>query len=70
MKTEKEKVITADLRDTLKDVMKKEIENLSATLEALEPEKKLDFIIKLMPFVFPKVDTVKASHGEPWKSDW
>jgi hypothetical protein len=66
MKTkEKEQVVTKDLRETLKGIMQNEIEKLPEYLDGLEPKEKLNVICKLMPYVFPKVQTVSSSQGEP-----
>ena len=45
----KEQVLTMGLRDTLKVIMKKEVENLPKTLEALEPKDRINVLCKLMP---------------------
>ena len=55
---------TADIRETLKDIMQKEISELPKRLEALDDEKRLGIICKLMPYVFPKIETVEATRGE------
>ena len=64
MKT-KEQVLTMGLRETLKNIMQKEIEKLPETLEALDPKERLNVVCKLMPYVFPKVETVHLTEGEP-----
>jgi len=61
----KEQVLTMGLRETLKTIMKNEIEKLPETLEALDPKERLNVVCKLMPYVFPKVETVHAKEGEP-----
>lgn len=61
----KEQVLTMGLRENLKNLMQKEIEKLPDTLDALEPKERLNVVCKLMPFVFPKVQTVHAKEGEP-----
>lgn len=66
MKT-KDQVLTNDLRDKLKSIMQKEIEKLPETLEALEPKERINILCKLMPFVFPKVESVHPTEGEPWQ---
>lgn len=62
----KEQVITMDLRETLKTVMQKEMQKLPETLETLEPKERLNVLCKLMPYVFPKVETVHSKEGEPF----
>lgn len=68
MKTE-EQVLTMELRQTLKATMKKELEKLPETLQALEPKDRLNVLCRLMPFVFPKVETIHAKEGEPIQFD-
>jgi hypothetical protein len=62
---DKEQVLTRTLRDTLKESMKKEIESLPEMLAALTPNERIAAICKLMPFIFPKVETINATDGEP-----
>jgi hypothetical protein len=61
----KEQTLTAELRDTLKTIMQNEIEKLPETLEQIEPKERVNIICKLLPFVFPKLNTVSATEGEP-----
>lgn len=68
MKTE-EQVLTMELRQTLKATMKKELEKLPDTLQALEPKDRLNVLCRLMPFVFPKVETIHAKEDEPIQFD-
>ena len=68
MKT-KEQVLTKGLRETLKNIMQNEIEKLPKTLEALEPKERINVLCKLMPYVFPKVETVHPKEGEPFTFD-
>jgi len=68
MKT-KEQILTNDLRDKLKSIMQKEFEKLPETLEKLEPKERINILCKLMPFVFPKVEAVHPTQGEPMQLD-
>lgn len=68
MKTENP-VLVNDLRRTLKTVMQKEIEKLPEYLESLEPQERINIVIKLIPFVFPKVQPVHLKEGEPFTFD-
>jgi hypothetical protein len=61
----REKAITSDLRQILKAIMQKEIERLPETLDGLEPKERINIVCKLMPYVFPKVETVTHYQGEP-----
>lgn len=59
------KPLTGGLRDTLKQMMQTELEQLPETLKELEPAQRLNVICKLMPYVLPKTESVKANFGEP-----
>jgi hypothetical protein len=61
----KEQILTNDLRGKLKSIMQKEIEKLPETLETLEPKERINILCKLMPFVFPKVEAIHPTMGEP-----
>ena len=69
MKT-KEQILTKELRDSLKELVKKEIKDLPKHLESLDPKDRINVVIKLMPFVFPKVQTVHLTEGEPNIFEW
>ena len=58
-------VITKDLRNQLKELVKTELDKLPDTLENMEPKERLEIVLKLMPFVLPKVKGVNHSLGEP-----
>ena len=64
-----EKILTNELRYHLKNVIQKELSQLSEQLEALDPKERLNVLCKLMPYVFPKVDTVHLREGEPFTFD-
>ncbi|MBO7433431.1 MAG: hypothetical protein J6U13_06705 [Salinivirgaceae bacterium] len=66
-KETKNDVITSDLRKQLKSMLATEIQKLPDYLSELDTEKRIGFLIKLMPFVFPKVDSVSMGAGE---TDW
>ena len=65
IKKTSEQALTSDLRQVLKAIMQKEIERLPETLEALEPKERVIIVCKLMPYVFPKVESVAHFQGEP-----
>lgn len=69
MKTKEKQILTRGLRESLKTIMQNEIEKLPETLEALEPKERINVVCKLMPFVFPKVQTVHPKEGEPFSFD-
>lgn len=64
-KIEYNKPLTGNIRDTLKELMQKELEQLPDTLKELDPVQRLNIICKLIPYVLPKVESVSHTQGEP-----
>ena len=64
--------MTGNIRDTLKELMQNEIEQLPDTLKELEPAQRLNILCKLIPYVLPKVESVTHKEGEPElpKKNW
>lgn len=62
--------MTKEIRAVLKDVIGQQLESMPDVLETLEPKERLEFIIKLIPYVLPKVETVKMNDGEGLNFDW
>lgn len=60
------KPLVKDIRETLKQHIQKELEQLPDTLKDLEPEKRLNIICKLVPFILPRVDSIHPENGEPF----
>lgn len=59
------KPLTGNIRDTLKELMQNELEQLPDTLKELEPVQRLNILCKLIPYVLPKVESVTHKLGEP-----
>ena len=57
--------LTKELRSVLKDVLYEEIDRLPERLDELDTKDRLELLVKLMPFVFPKVQSVSQSLDEP-----
>jgi hypothetical protein len=64
-KVEYNKPLTGNIRDTLKELMQRELEQLPDTLKELEPVQRLNILCKLIPYVLPKVESVTHTQGEP-----
>jgi hypothetical protein len=59
------KPLVKSIRETLKEQVQKELESLPETLKDLEPEKRLNIVCKLIPYVLPKVEAVHSEKDEP-----
>ena len=50
--------MTKELRSVLKDVLFEELGEIKEKLDMLEPKERLELVIKLIPYVLPKVNSV------------
>jgi len=57
--------LTKELRTILKNILAKELETLPEHFEKLETKDRLELVIKLIPYVLPKVEPVSIDEGEP-----
>ena len=60
--------MTKELRSILKDVMHQEIEIIQDHLVQLSSKERVELLIKLMPYVLPKVENISHTTNEPL--DW
>jgi hypothetical protein len=60
---------TKEIRTVLKGVINNELLNIENLLSGLPPKERLEIIVKLIPYVLPKIETVNHSFGEPSKWD-
>ena len=60
--------LTKELRLVLKEVIYNELENIEERLDQLEPKQRLELVVKLMPYVFPKIESASHMINEPL--DW
>ena len=59
--------LTKELRSLLKDILYDELVNIEDRLNDLETKERIELVIKLMPFVFPKVSMVSLTQNEPFE---
>lgn len=57
--------LTSELRSKLKQVIDTELDRLPELIEGLPPEKRIELLIKLLPFIMPKTEPVSHTFGEP-----
>jgi hypothetical protein len=62
--------LTKDIRKILNDIIHKELEKAEENLNTLEPKQRLEILIKLMPYVLPKVESISDSDLEPKPIKW
>ena len=60
--------MTKELRSVLKDILYKELEQIQEHLETLNSKERVELLIKLMPYILPKVTTISHTTNEPL--DW
>ncbi len=64
-------LLTKDMREILIGIISKEIETMPETLAKLDSERRLELIIKLLPYVLPKLENLsiqdETNHTETKK---
>ena len=60
--------MTKELRSVLKDILYQELEQIQVHLDSLKPKERIELLIKLMPYVLPKITSVSHTINEPL--DW
>lgn len=70
MSTQKDPIAINDLRKELKEILQDELSQLPETLKKLHSKDRVQIVVKLMPYVFPKVENVSPQKGEPLGWDW
>lgn len=65
MKEQTQTILTTDLRNDLKTLFAKEFPKLPQYFNLLPNAKKIDMLLKFMPYVFPKVENINHDSGEP-----
>lgn len=58
-------VTAKGLREQLKAIMARELEQLPELLEALPPQERIKAVLQLLPYTTPKVETCSNDFGEP-----
>ena len=55
--------LTKELRTILKDVLYNELERIEELLESLESKERLELVIKILPFILPKVNKIEHTYN-------
>lgn len=57
--------LTKEVRTVLKELVFDEISQAQYHFEKLDPKERIELLIKLMPYVCPKIQTASHSQNEP-----
>lgn len=60
--------LTKELRSLLKNIVYNELENIEKSLDELEPKQRIELVINMMPYVFPRIESASHMLDEPL--DW
>ena len=60
---------TRELRDRLKAIFYAELDNLPKLLSELTPKERVDVLVKMSPYLLPKVESVDYLEDDP-SLDW
>lgn len=61
-------LLTQKMRATLKLIIANELSLLPESLKKMDTEKRIDLVLKLIPYVLPKIETIDMRYGEPLNS--
>lgn len=62
--------LTKELRTALKNILHQEIELLPDHFQSLEARDRLELLVRLLPFVLPKINAVNYKENEPSTFEW
>ena len=57
--------LTKEVREVLKELVFDEISQVQFHFEKLDPKERIELLIKLMPFVCPKIQPASYNLNEP-----
>lgn len=57
--------LTKEVRAVLKELVFDEISQVQSHFEKLDPKERIELLIKLMPYVCPKINTANYNLNEP-----
>lgn len=67
---EPEPATRKDLHAQLKRIVADELDRLPDTLAKMEPAQRAKFLLQLLPYVAPKIETVSEGYGEKVAFGW
>ena len=62
--------LTKEMRIVLKNIIGDELECLQLNISQLNPNDRLSILLKLLPYVMPKVKDIESDQGERWDFDF
>lgn len=62
--------LTKELRSALKNILHDEIEQMPEHLAKLDAKERIELVVKMMPYVLPRVELVSPNANEPLDLDW
>ena len=57
-------IITSEIRDNLKSILDSEIKQIPSLLNELDTEKRLNLLVKLLPYVLPRLESVSITNEQ------
>ena len=59
--------LTKELRAVLKDLIHEELETLQERMDHLDPKERLEVLVKLLPYILPRVSPASYITDEPFE---
>ena len=54
----------------MKDLIHEELETLQERMDHLDPKERMEVLVKLLPYVLPKVQPTSHTTDEPLSIEW
>ena len=62
--------LTKELRAVLKNLLHDELSKLPEHFETLQPKERVELLVKLLPYVMPRIESVTYDSDEPNAFSW
>lgn len=65
MNTTEQAVTSASIHKQLQEIAARELAAIPQYLEQITPAERVRFVLSILPYTAPKIETVEAHFGEP-----
>lgn len=56
--------VTTELRNQLKEILSTQLKQLPQLLNTMPADKRLDIVLRLMPYCMPKIETISGRYDD------
>lgn len=62
--------LTGSVKEMITQLIENEVKHLPGLLNQMQPKEKADLVLKLLPYIIPKIASVDAPKEKPQRMDW